>query len=172
MRANKNNAPKRELGICPKFTTKNLHTSLSRSRCNNGPTNPRNKPQMIPKRKRNSRSKGLSSTAKPHANCPRPPGGPSARYGGLSEKRSRASSTAPSITGHLRWARGPSAPPRTVRHSSTDLPRTSCNENPSTKWIERKTCKNSRRTRRTLGLPHPRGLSAMPARTVRQEKIL
>jgi hypothetical protein len=37
--------------------------SSSRSRSHNGPTNPRNKPQTIPKRKRNSRSKGLSNSA-------------------------------------------------------------------------------------------------------------
>jgi hypothetical protein len=35
----------------PKFTSKDLHTSLPRSRSHNGPTNPRSKPQTIPKRK-------------------------------------------------------------------------------------------------------------------------
>jgi hypothetical protein len=34
----------RELGLCPKFTTKDSHTSLSRSRSHNRPTNPRNNP--------------------------------------------------------------------------------------------------------------------------------
>jgi hypothetical protein len=78
MGADKKSSPKRELGLCPKFTTKNSHTSLPRSRSHNRPTNPRNKPQTIPKRKRNSWSKRLSSTAKPQADCPRPPGEPSA----------------------------------------------------------------------------------------------
>jgi hypothetical protein len=35
----------------PKFTTKNSHTSLPRSRSHYGRTNPRNKPQTIPKGK-------------------------------------------------------------------------------------------------------------------------
>jgi hypothetical protein len=116
-------------------------------------TNPRNKPQTIPKRKRNSRSKGLSSIVKPRrtvrnllADRPRGYGGPFASYGGVSEKRSRTSVTALLITDCSRWARGPSAPLWTVRHSSTDRPQTSCNKNPPKKWIQRKTHKNSRRT--------------------------
>jgi hypothetical protein len=145
-----------------------FHTSLPRSRSHNGPTNPRNKPQTIPKWKHNSRSKGLSCPAKPLADSPRGYGGPSASCGGLSKKRSRTSSTTPSIMDRLCWPRGPSVPPRTVRHSSTDRPRTSCNKNPPTKWIERKTRKKSRRTRRTPSQPAPRGLSAPTRRTVRQ----
>jgi hypothetical protein len=43
MGADKNFSPKRELGLCPKFTTKDSHTSLPRSRSHNRPTNPRNK---------------------------------------------------------------------------------------------------------------------------------
>jgi hypothetical protein len=76
---------------------------------------------------------------KHRADCPR-------GCGGRSENSPRTSSTAPSITNRSRWARGPSAPPRTVRHSSTYRPRTSCNKNPPTKWIERRTHKNSRGT--------------------------
>jgi hypothetical protein len=49
MGADKNSSPKRELGLYPKFTTKDSHTSLPRSHSHNGPTNPRNKPQTIPK---------------------------------------------------------------------------------------------------------------------------
>jgi hypothetical protein len=64
MGANKKSSSKRELDLCPKFTTKDSHMSLPRSRSHNGPTNPRNKPQTISKRKHNSRSKGLSSPAK------------------------------------------------------------------------------------------------------------
>jgi hypothetical protein len=59
MGADKNSSPKREPDLYPEFTTKDSHTSLPRSRSHNGPTNPRNKPQMIPKRKHDSRSKGL-----------------------------------------------------------------------------------------------------------------
>jgi hypothetical protein len=49
--------PKDELGLYPKFKTKNFHTSLPRSCSHNEPTNPRNKPQLKATRKRNSRSK-------------------------------------------------------------------------------------------------------------------
>jgi hypothetical protein len=73
-----NSSSKRELGLYPKFTATDSHTSLPRSRSHNGPTNPRNKPQMIPKRKHEARSKGLSCTAKALADSPRPWGGRSA----------------------------------------------------------------------------------------------
>jgi hypothetical protein len=49
-----------KLGLCPKFTTKDSHTSLLRSRSHKGTTNPRNKPQPKATRKRNSRSSRLS----------------------------------------------------------------------------------------------------------------
>jgi hypothetical protein len=75
----KKSSPKRELSLCPKFTTKDSHTSLPRSRSHNRPTNPRNKPQTIPKRKQNSKSKGLSSSALDQADRPQAPGGPSVR---------------------------------------------------------------------------------------------
>jgi hypothetical protein len=44
---------------------------LPRSRSHYGPTNPRNKPQTIPKRKHESRSKGLSNPAQCQADGPR-----------------------------------------------------------------------------------------------------
>jgi hypothetical protein len=81
MEADKNSSPKREPGLCPKFTTKDSHTSLPRSRSHNGPTNPRNKPQTIPKRKHNSRSKGLSNPTQCQADGPRAWGGRSANTG-------------------------------------------------------------------------------------------
>jgi hypothetical protein len=160
MRADKNSSPKRELSLFPKITTKDSHTSLPRSCSHNGPTNPRNKPQTIPKRKRNSRSKGLSNSALDQVDRLQAPSGPPARprrivRGAAADRliiTPRTSSTAPSITDCLRWARRPSAPSRTVSHSRTERPRTPCNKNPPTKWIERKTRKNSRKTRRTLGL--------------------
>jgi hypothetical protein len=62
---------KRELGRYPKFTTKDSHTRFPRSRSHSGPTNPRNKPQMIPKRKHDSRSKGLSCPVTTLADGPR-----------------------------------------------------------------------------------------------------
>jgi hypothetical protein len=74
----RNSSPKRELELCPKFTTKDSHTSLPRSRSHNGPTNSRNKPQTISKRKHDSRSKGLRCPANHQVDCLRPPGGPSA----------------------------------------------------------------------------------------------
>jgi hypothetical protein len=61
--------------------------SLSRSRSHNGPTNPWNNLQTIPKQKRNSRSKGLSNSAQPGADSPRCPGGRSARMRRTIRKR-------------------------------------------------------------------------------------
>jgi hypothetical protein len=81
MGADKNSSPKRELALCPKFTTMDSHTNLPRSHSHNRPTNPRNKPQTIPKRKRNSRSKGLSNSAQHQAEGPRGWGGRSADTG-------------------------------------------------------------------------------------------
>jgi hypothetical protein len=119
----------------------------------------RNKPQTIPKWKHNSRSKGLECPEGHVADYPQPPGRPSARarrtvreLRRTVQKQPWTSSTAPSIMDCPWWACGPSALSRIVRHFSMDRPRTSCNKNPQTKWIEQKTHKNSRRTRRTLGL--------------------
>jgi hypothetical protein len=75
MGSDKNSCPKRELGLYPKFTTRDSHTSLPRSRSHNRRTNPRNKPQMIPKRKHKARSKGLSCPETAQADCPRSRGG-------------------------------------------------------------------------------------------------
>jgi hypothetical protein len=78
MGADKNSSPKRELDLNPKFTTKDSHTSLPRSRSHDRRTNPRNKPQTIPKRKHKPRSKGSSCSAAVQADGPRPWGGLSA----------------------------------------------------------------------------------------------
>jgi hypothetical protein len=78
MGADKNSSPKRELGLNPKFTTKDSHTSLPRSRSHDERTNPRNKPQTIPKQKHEPRSKGLSCSASVQVDGPRPWGGLSA----------------------------------------------------------------------------------------------
>jgi hypothetical protein len=78
MGANKNSSPKRELDLNPKFTTKDSHMSLPRSRNHGGCTNPRNKPQLIPKWKHEPRSKGLSCSAAVLVDFPRPWGGWSA----------------------------------------------------------------------------------------------
>jgi hypothetical protein len=79
------------------------------------------------------------------------------------------------LMGHPNWAGCDSPrtvrPTQTVRHSSTDHLRTSCNTNPPTKWIERKARKNTRRKRRTLGQLGPRGLSTPTRRTVRHVRI-
>jgi hypothetical protein len=105
MGADKNSSPKRELVLCPKFTTKDSHTSLPRSRSHNGPTNLRDKPQTIPKRKHNSRSKGLSNPAQDQTDCPRP-------SSGQSVKRNRTTRSALEM-----W---------TVRTLLTDCPRATC----------------------------------------------
>jgi hypothetical protein len=77
MGATKNSSPKSRPRLCPKFTTKDSHTSLPRSRSHNGPTNPRNKSQTNHKRERNSRRKGHRQTTVLWADGPRGLGGPS-----------------------------------------------------------------------------------------------
>jgi hypothetical protein len=49
--------------------------SLPRSLSHNIPANPRNKPQTIPKRKKNTRNKGISNSMRAQADGPRRPGG-------------------------------------------------------------------------------------------------
>jgi hypothetical protein len=63
---------------------------------------------MIPKRKRNSKSKGQSNSALDQADCPQAPGGPSARPGRT-------------VRGHLA---DHARPRRTVRVAATDCPKT------------------------------------------------
>jgi hypothetical protein len=70
MGADKNSSLKRELGLYPKFSTKDSHMSLPRSRSHNEPTNPRKKPKRIPKRKRTQRSKGLTNPLQCQADGP------------------------------------------------------------------------------------------------------
>jgi hypothetical protein len=113
---------------------------------------------MILKRKGNSKSERLSSSALDHADCPRAPGGPSARprrtvrrhradrprgLSGLSARLRRTVRKEPPNLQYCTLSNGPSALTRTVRHSSTDRLRTSCNKNPSTKRIKWKACKNT-----------------------------
>jgi hypothetical protein len=158
MRADINSSPKRELGLCSKFTTKDSHMSLPRSRSHNGPTNLRNKPQTIPKRKRNSRSKGLSSTAKPQADCPRPPGEPSAWVRRTVRELQQTFRKTFLNHQYCTLNNGPFVlyprtvrAARTVRTLLTDCPPNLVNQKHTTKRIERETNKNTRRTRRTAG---------------------
>jgi hypothetical protein len=123
MEADKNSSPKRELGLYPKFTTKDSHTSLPRSYSHYGPTNPRNKPQPIPKRKRNSRSKGLSNSALDQAECPQAPSGPSARLGRT--VRGHLADRPQGLGGLSAWLR------RTVRKQSPNLQYCTLNNRPS-----------------------------------------
>jgi hypothetical protein len=120
MGADKNSSPKRELGLCPKFTTTYSHTSLPRSRSHTRPTNPRNKPQTIPKRKHDSRSKGLSCPAKALADGSRASGGRSARTGRTIRD--------PRADGPLNATGPPAAHPetQTVRTLHADCPRATC----------------------------------------------
>jgi hypothetical protein len=81
MGADKNSSPKRELGLYPKFTTKDSHTSLPRSRSHYGPTNPRNKPKRSQSESTNQEAKDLAAlrdtrrTVRDHgADGPRPTG--------------------------------------------------------------------------------------------------
>jgi hypothetical protein len=68
-----------EFGLYPKITTTDSHTSFPRSRSHNGPTNPRNKPQLNPTRKHNSKSKRLRQSGKHQTDRPQCPGGLSVR---------------------------------------------------------------------------------------------
>jgi hypothetical protein len=117
MGADKNSSPKRELGLGPKFTTKDSRMSLPRSHSHIGPTNPRIKPQTIPKRKHNSRSKGLSDPAQCRADGPRAWGGRSAD--------TRWTVRYPRADGPLIATERPDEHPntRTVRTRSSDDPR-------------------------------------------------
>jgi hypothetical protein len=120
MGADKNSSPKRELSLYPKFTTKDSHTGLPRSRSHSIHTNPRNKPQTIPKRKHDSRSKGLSCLAKALADGPRGRGGRSTR--------TKRTIRDPRADGPLN-ATGPPAArleTRTVRTLHADCPRATC----------------------------------------------
>jgi hypothetical protein len=97
---------------------------------------------MIPKRKQNSKSKGVSNSALDQADCPQAPGGPSARpgrtvrghrvnrprgLGGLSAWLRRTVRKQPPNLQYCTLNNGPSAmglrtvrPAWTVWHSSTD----------------------------------------------------
>jgi hypothetical protein len=70
MGADKNSSLKSRIQLCPKLTTKDSHTSLPRSCCHNGPTNPRSNSQHNQKRKHNSRGKGLSQLCQPWTDRP------------------------------------------------------------------------------------------------------
>jgi hypothetical protein len=90
--------------------------SLLRSRSHYGPTNPRNKPQTIPKRKQESRSKGLSNPVQCRTDGPRAWGEQSADTG--------RTVCYPWVDGPLIATERPDAHynTRTVRTSSTDGP--------------------------------------------------
>jgi hypothetical protein len=150
-----------ELGLYPKFTTTDSHTSFPRSCSHNGPTNPRNKPQLNPTRKHNSKSKGLRQSGKRQEDRPQCPGR-------LSARRARTVRNCYPNLQYCTEKNGPSVmDPRTVRHSSTDRPQTSCTKNPPTKWIERKALKNSHEHEEQSGCQAPRRRSAVTSRTVR-----
>jgi hypothetical protein len=160
MGADKNSSPKRELGLDPKFTTRESHTSLPRSYSHNGCTNPRNKPQTIPKWKQEAKDlavlKQLRRIVRSHlADCPRALRGRSANYGGCSVKHRQNNPTSTSTHGQ-------SVPrPRTVRKqlvsrglsamSKRTVRQTTSHQKPLANQIKTKALKNTRRTRRTPG---------------------
>jgi hypothetical protein len=124
-------------------------------------------PNSVQYRSTNQKAKDISNlestrrTARSvRADCPRGGHRPS-------ENATRTSSTAPRKTDRPWWTRGPSASSRTVRHSSTDRPQTSCTKNPPTKRIERKVLKNSHEHKEQPGCQAPRGQSVTTLRTVR-----
>jgi hypothetical protein len=65
MGANKNSFPKGELVLYPKFTTKDFHMCFPRSRSHTRSTNPRNKPQTIPRESTTQEAKDLAILPKP-----------------------------------------------------------------------------------------------------------
>jgi hypothetical protein len=93
MGADKNSSPKRELGLDPKFTTKDFHTSFqghvvmtdvptlgtNPKRSQSGSTNQEAKDLAV-------RQQSRRTVRGPGANCPRPPRGRSAPHGGRSVK--------------------------------------------------------------------------------------
>jgi hypothetical protein len=140
MGADKNSSPKRELGLCPKFTTKDSHrVCQGRVVTTDLPTLETNPKQ--------SRSESTTQKAKDlatlhsarrtvrelRADCPRGLGGPSARHRRTVRKRPQTSSTAPTITDrpwrHLR--------PCTTNTPHADCPRTP--GEPSAKSLQQKT---------------------------------
>jgi hypothetical protein len=140
--------------------------SLPRSRSHNVPTNPRNKPQTIPKRKRNSRSKRLSNSAQPGAEF--------AVSWRTVRKRTPNNQY---CTSKCEW----SVPyPRTVREqlvpcgrsatSRRTVRQTCSNQKHLAQRIETKRTKNMWRTQRTAGWLTPRGQSAQGPRMVRQAR--
>jgi hypothetical protein len=58
MGADTNSSPKRELGLCPKFTTKNSHMGLPRYCSHSGPTNPKSNPKQSRSESETQREKG------------------------------------------------------------------------------------------------------------------
>jgi hypothetical protein len=160
--------PKDELGLCPKFTTKDSHTSLPRSRSHNKPTNPRNKPQLKAKRKRNSRSKGLRQSTVPGADGPRWTGGQSVRTRRTVRKifpnnQYRTSKYGRSVIY-----------PRTVREQPVPRGWSETEGGRSAKHLQRKPSNFSdrnashSRTKEPVTNTCPRGLFADQAQTVRQ----
>jgi hypothetical protein len=116
MGADKNSSPKRELGLCPKYTTKDSHTSLLRSRSHNGPPTLGTNPKQYQNESETQGAKNLAALRNPRRTvrdlrAERPCGydRPFASYGGPSEKHSRTTSTAPSIKDHLSTTHGPSS---------------------------------------------------------------
>jgi hypothetical protein len=158
MGADKNSSPKRELGLCPKFTTKDSHAILPGSRSHNGPTNPRNKLQKQSQSgSTNQEAKDLAALRDTRrtvrgdrADSLRGTGGRSAGHGWTVRKRKST----------LQWRtlnNGQSAPyPRTVREqpvprgrsatSRQTIRQTPSGQKQLAKRIETKTLKNTRRT--------------------------
>jgi hypothetical protein len=179
MGADKNSSAKRELSLYPKFTTKDSHTSLSRSRSHTGPTNPRNKPQTIPKQKHDSTSKGLSCPAKALTDGPQGMGGRSARTGGtVCDPRAdgllNATGTPPAHpetqtvrTLHVDCPRATRAT-RTVRGLWADSPPNPSRLETAGQTDQNKDAEEHTTTRRTLGQLAPHGLSTPTRQTVRR----
>jgi hypothetical protein len=105
----------------PEIHIKDSHTSLPRSRSHNGPTNPRNKPQLKATRKHNSRSEGLRQSMVPRADHPHGPRGLSAGPGRLSTGLLRTVRNSLLSHQYCTSKNGLSVPyPRTVHMAKTD----------------------------------------------------
>jgi hypothetical protein len=147
MGANKNSSRRMNSAYATKLTTKGTHTSFPKSHSHNGPTNPRNKPQLKATRKRNTRSKGLWRSAQPGADRPRGGSGLSARAWRTIHKHVADSLKMPPDlpvlhlekrtiralpADHLREIRTA----WTVRDEQADCPQTPCNQNQPPQQIE------------------------------------
>jgi hypothetical protein len=110
MGADKSSSPKRWNQLCPKIIATNSHMNLLRSHSHNWCTNPRNKSQLNPNRKHNTRSKGHGLSARLGADSPQGEGRWSAGTGRTVRKSTQTSRSSWGSSDGPREHRGRSEP--------------------------------------------------------------